>query len=167
MILCLVVAYARNRVIGRDGLMPWHLRTDLQHFKALTLGHPIVMGRKTFQSIGKALPGRQTIVVTRDGSFAAAGVDVVSSVADAINKARQIAEKANVDRIMVVGGGDIYAQTLPMADIIYATEIEAEPMGDAVFPVLPPGAWREIEREHHGAGEGDDYAFSFVTYQKT
>jgi dihydrofolate reductase len=160
--VCLVVAYARNRVIGREGEMPWHLRSDLRHFKALTLGHPVIMGRKTFHSIGRPLPGRTNIVVTRDRTFAAEGVQVAASV----DKALTVAAGHAQDRIMVIGGGEIYAQTLSLADYVFATEIDAEPEGDAFFPPLPHAQWRETAREARIAGENDDYPFAFVTYEK-
>lgn len=160
--VCLVVAYARNRVIGRDGTMPWHLRSDLRHFKALTSGHPVIMGRKTFQSIGRPLPERTNIVVTRDKGFVAEGVAVVASVGEAL----KVAEGHAQDRIMVIGGGEIYAQALPLADYVFATEIDAEPDGDAFFPPLPRAQWHETAREYHSSGEKDDHPFSFVTYKK-
>lgn len=159
-----VVAMADNRVIGHNGDMPWHVRSDLKRFKALTWGKPMIMGRKTWKSIGKALPGRESIVVTRDPGFAAEGAHVVHSVECAVERARQLAVELRSDEITVIGGGDIFAQLLPQAHRIHVTEIHAAPGGDAFFPELDPGQWVEESRARHDAGDADDHAFDFVTY---
>ena len=139
--LCLIVAVAENGVIGRDGKMPWHLPGELKYFRARTLGKPVIMGRKTFQSIGKPLPGRDTIVITRDAGFAAAGATVVHSLAAALVAARAAAQTSGAGEIMVLGGAEIYAQALPLADRIYLTRIAAKPAGDTVFQTLDPAVW--------------------------
>ena len=164
--LALVVAMGRNRVIGRDGALPWRLRSDLQHFKALTVGRPVIMGRKTFQSIGKPLPGRENVVVTRDAGFSAEGVHVASSLEGAVRIAQDLAGQSGAERISVIGGGEIYAQALPLADTLFVTEVDAAPEGDAFFPLIDPKIWRETSREEHETGAHDDHTFAFVTFEK-
>lgn len=161
--LWIVVAVAKNRVIGGDNKLLWHIRSDLQRFKALTLGKPMVMGRKTFQSIGKALPGRETIVVTRDRAFRAPGVHVAHDLAAALKLADEFALKMNAEAIAIVGGGEIYAQTLAKTARVYLTEVELAPDGDTHFPKL--GAeWRVEHEESHPAGPKDDAAFRNIDY---
>lgn len=147
--LTLVVATAANRVIGRDGGMPWHIPGDLNYFKQVTLGHPIIMGRKTFQAIGRPLPGRTNIVITRDANFAQSGVVVTNSLEQAIDTAKGIAGKDNLKEVMVVGGADIYRQALPLAQKLHHTEIHKSIDGDALFPELDPAEWQEISRDNH------------------
>jgi len=156
--LILVVAYARNRVIGRDNALPWRLRGDLAHFKRTTLGHPIVMGRKTWESLGRPLPGRRNIVITRDPAYAAEGATVVHTLEDALAAAGDAA------RVFVIGGAQIYAATLDRADTIIATEVHADVPGDAWFPLLPAGQWRESSREAQPPEDGLGY--DFVTYDR-
>lgn len=162
--ITLVVAVARNGVIGRDGDMPWHIRTDLKRFKALTWGRPMVMGRKTWDAIGRPLPGRESVVVTRDEGFSAEGAHVVHSLEAAIEQARALAVPLGAEEIAVIGGGEIYRQALAIADCLHITEVEAFPPGDAFFPPLDPALWMEETRAPHEAGESDDHAFAFVTY---
>src|SRR4051794_8733480 len=149
-VLSLLVAVARNGVIGRDNSLPWHLPEDLKRFKALTLGHPVIMGRKTFESIlaslGKPLPGRENIVVTRARGYAAPGCRVVHSLEDALSAC------AGADEAFVIGGSEIFALALPIAQRLYVTEIEAEFEGDVAFPAYDRGAWRELAREPGAAG---------------
>ncbi|MFZ4690021.1 MAG: dihydrofolate reductase [Polymorphobacter sp.] len=159
--LVLVVARARNGVIGRDGALPWHLPDDLKRFKRMTVGKPVIMGRKTFESIGKPLPGRQNIVLTRDPAWQAAGVSVVPNLAEAV-AAAGLDPRARADGIMVIGGAQIYAEALPSATRIELTEVDAEPDGDTVLPAFDPARWREIAREAHPA-QGDQPGFAFVT----
>lgn len=163
--LFLVVAVAANGVIGRDGDMPWRLPTDLAHFKAQTLGRPMIMGRRTFQSIGRALPGRVTIVVTRDPGFAAADVTVVASFEAALAEANRVAAARGVDAVAVVGGGEIYAQALPYADRIELTEVAATPPveGAVRFPALDPADWVETARTAAVRGPRDTAEVTFVT----
>jgi len=159
--LALIVAVARNGVIGRDGGLPWHISADLRHFKATTMGKPIIMGRRTFESIGRALPGRTNIVVTRSAEFMATDV----AVADSFEQALAIAEKEDTEEVMVIGGGAIYAAALPRADRIYLTEVHIDTAGDVRFPPLDGDQWREVSREDHAA-EGDTPAFTFVVLER-
>ena len=159
--LVFVVARARNGVIGNAGTMPWHLPADLKRFKRLTVGKPVIMGRKTFESIGKPLPGRQNIVLTRDPDWHADGVTVVSNLAEAV-AAAGLDPRARADGIMVIGGAQIYAEALPSATRIELTEIDAAPAGDTILPPFDPARWRETARESHPAVAGAP-AFAFVT----
>lgn len=166
--LALIVAMARNRVIGRDNAMPWQQPDDLRYFKRMTLGKPVIMGRKTFASIGRPLPGRSNIVVTRNTSFAAEGIHVVHSLDAAIALGqRLLAELGQEDgELMLLGGAELYAQGLPLASRLYLTELHGEPEGDARFPAIDLAAWRELSREDHDAGEGNTYAYSFVVLER-
>jgi dihydrofolate reductase len=160
----IVVAVSRNGVIGRDGDMPWRLSTDLKRFKALTLGKPVIMGRKTFQSIGRPLPGRPNIVITRDADFSAPGVTVVNSLDAAVAVAVPLAIEAGVDEICVIGGGEIYRQAIAIADTLHVTHVEAAVDGDTTFPAIDPEVWQVKNEEDIPAGEKDSYATRFVTY---
>lgn len=164
--IVLVVAVSKNGVIGADGDMPWRLPTDLKHFKAVTMGKPVIMGRKTFVAIGKALPGRLNIVVTRQTGYSAQGATVVGDLASAVEIARDAALRDGVPEICVIGGGEIYRQMIDRAVRIYLTEVHAEAQGDTLFPQLADGVWRETERVRHEAGEGDSADFSFVVYER-
>jgi dihydrofolate reductase len=162
----LVAAVAENGVIGHDGGMPWRLPGDLKHFKRTTLGKPVIMGRLTFDSIGrKPLPGRPNLVVTRDRSFRADNVIEASSFDDALRLAKQEAARLSVDEIAVIGGGTLYAEALPRADRIYLTEVHANPEGSVHFPRIDRAAWREVERSGPHREPGDSYAYSFVTLE--
>lgn len=154
--ISLIVALARNRVIGRDNQLPWRLSADLQHFKRLTMGKPIVMGRKTCESIGRPLPGRTNIVVTRDSSFSAAGCRVVHSIDEALVAA------GGADEVMIMGGENLYSQLLPRADRLYLTEVQADVSGDAWFPEYDQTQWQELERESHRADEKNEFDYDFV-----
>jgi dihydrofolate reductase len=157
--ITLVVARAANGVIGADGAMPWHLPADLRHFKAKTMGKPMVMGRKTFQSLPGLLPGRRHIVLTRDAGWSAPGAEVARDIAGALALAGDAAE------VCVVGGGQIYAQFMGIATRIELTEIAASPDGDTHFPMPCAPTWVEVAREGHDAQEGRP-AFTFVTLQR-
>lgn len=159
--ISIIVAAAENGVIGVRGELPWRLSSDLKHFKALTMGKPVVMGRLTFESVGRALPGRHNIVITRQKDYEAEGCDVVSSIADAIVTA------GDADEIMVIGGGEIYEQCLPMADRVYLTRVHTEIDGDTRFPELVAGVWQETRIEHHGADEKNAYDYSFIELERT
>jgi len=161
----LIVAAAENGVIGLQGQLPWRLPADLQHFKALTLGHPIVMGRRTFESIGRALPGRTNIVVTGQPTWPApAGVLLAHSLPEALALA---AQQPGGEEVCVIGGGEIYRQALPAVDVVYLTEVHTTvPDGDAFFPSLAPSQWREETRERHAADEHHAVAYSFVTLRR-
>ncbi|WP_310393356.1 dihydrofolate reductase [Hymenobacter sp.] len=157
-----VVAVAENGVIGYKGELPWgSLPADLQHFKRLTLGHPVVMGRRTYDSLGRALPKRPNIVVTRQAGWAAPGCETTGSVLAALARAHELDE-----HVCVIGGGEIYREALPAADVIYLTEVHASFEGDAFFPDLSPTDWREETRERHEPDERHAYAFSFVTLRR-
>jgi len=140
--ISIIVAYAANRVIGRDGKMPWHLSEDLKRFRRLTMGHHIVMGRKTWESIGRLLPGRKHVIISRKSGYDVPGAKVVDSLEAAIAAARDDSE------IFAIGGGEIYALALPIADRIYATEIDRKYEGDTYFPELEKGIWSETAREN-------------------
>jgi dihydrofolate reductase len=154
--IAFVVAVARNGVIGRQGGLPWRISSDLKRFKAITLGKPVIMGRKTWESLPRRpLPGRLNIVITRDRHYKAEGAVVTASVAEALTQAQQ----TESDEICVIGGSDIFRQMLPIADRLYLTEVDLPPEGDVVFPPLDPKAWRETSREIHVRAEGDDAGF--------
>lgn len=157
--ISLIVAVAENGVIGRDGDLPWRIPADLKFFKDTTTGHPIVMGRKTHQSIGRALPGRTNIVVTRDPEFSGDDIAVVGDLDSAL------AAAGEADEVMVIGGAQIYAMALPRAKRIYLTEVHIAADGDTRFPELDRGIWSETARVDHPA-EGDIPAFSFVTLER-
>ncbi|MGB3865228.1 MAG: dihydrofolate reductase [Xanthobacteraceae bacterium] len=162
--IVLIVAMAGNGVIGRDNAIPWRLKSDQQRFKQMTLGKPIVMGRKTFVSLRRPLPGRTNIVVTRDPRFQAAGAVVTDSLARAWEIARGDALRRFATEIAVIGGADIYAQAMPFADRLEVTEVHAAPAGDTRFPAIDPAIWRETARERHAASADDSADFSYVTY---
>lgn len=159
-----VVAVARNGVIGRDGGLPWHLSDDLKYFKAVTMGKPMIMGRKTWQSIGRPLPGRLNIVVTRDPGFQAEGAVVCPTVEEAVAVARDAALASGVEEIAIIGGAQIYAQTIDATSRIYLTEVHAEVDGDAIFPVLDRREWVEVSRDERSNAQegGPDYAFVVI-----
>ncbi len=164
--LVLVAAVARNGVIGADNRLLWRLSSDLKRFRARTWGKPLVMGRKTFQSIGRPLPGRETIVVTRDPGFSAEGVFVVHGLDAALALAQARAAAMGAGAIVVAGGGEIYAQTIGRADRLALTEVALAPEGDAAFPRIDPAEWREIRREPGGRGPGDEADFCFVDFER-
>jgi dihydrofolate reductase len=163
--IVLIAAVADNGVIGRDNALPWRLSSDLKRFKALTMGRPVVMGRKTFLSIGKPLPGRTNIVVTRDPTFRADGVVVAHSFLDAVAAAHDDAVRRGVEEIAVIGGTEIFAQAMPFADRLEITHVHARPAGDTYFPSIDNTRWRAVARSEHPAGPRDDAAFDFVTYR--
>jgi dihydrofolate reductase len=159
--ISMLVAMDRNRAIGHDNRMPWHLPMDLRRFKALTLGKPVLMGRKTAQSLGRALPGRTNLVLTRQGVAPFAGMQVVRSIEQALEAARN----ESAEELSVIGGGEIYSQLLPMADVLYLTHVDvALAQADAYFPVFEPAQWRITAREAHRADETHAHAFEFVDY---
>lgn len=162
--LTLVVAVAQNNVIGREGGLPWHLSGDLKRFKADTIGKPVIMGRKTFLSIGKPLPGRDNIVVTRDEDFKAEGVIVAASLDAALALAAQAAAARDADDIAVIGGGEIYNQLFERADRLILTHVFASPDGDTLFPAVDPATWEEVESEDFPAGKKDSHATRRVVY---
>ncbi|MGH8403676.1 MAG: dihydrofolate reductase [Gammaproteobacteria bacterium] len=155
--LSLIVAVGEHNEIGKNGRMPWHLSADLKRFKELTLGKPMIMGRRTFEAIGKPLPGRRNIVVTRNAAFQAAGCEVAHSLTDALVLA------VGVPEIMVIGGAEIYREALPRAQRIYLTRVHASFEADTFFPALDPADWRETAREDHVADERNSFEYSFIT----
>lgn len=157
-LVSLIVAVGQNGVIGRDGGLPWRMPSDLKTFRRLTMGKPIVMGRRTFQSIGRPLDGRTNIVVTRDPDFSAEGVTVMDSVEGALILARGIARTSGADEVMVIGGADIFAAALPVADRVYWTDVQGKPEGDVHFPPLDALEWHEVSREPITASPRDDFA---------
>ena len=164
MTLSLIAAVATNGVIGGGNKLLWRLSTDMKRFRALTMGKPLIMGRKTFESVGKPLPGRQTIIVTRDPSYAVGGAYVVSDVDAALAQAARLAGPDG--EIISAGGGEIYAQTIRRADRLYITEVDLAPEGDVRFPEIDAAVWREVKREKPVRGERDEANFSFVEYEK-
>ena len=162
----LIAAVADNGVIGSHGTIPWRLKSDMQRLKAMTLGKPVVMGRKTFMSLRRPLPGRTNIVVTRDPNFRAPGVVAATSFADARAVARGDALRRSADEIAVLGGAEIYAQWMESADRLEITEVHARPEGDTYFSAIDPAAWQEVARVRNPAGSTDSADFSYVTYRR-
>jgi dihydrofolate reductase len=160
--LSMVVALDRNRGIGRDNDLPWRLPDDLKHFKALTLGKPVLMGRKTALSLGRALPGRTNLVLTRSGQVPFEGMRAVASV----EEARGIAEAEGASELCVIGGGEVFAQLLEQTDVLHLTWVDAEVPADTHFPEVDPAVWRETSRSHHPADERHAFAFDFVDYAR-
>lgn len=159
MIISLIAAMDRNRLIGRENGLPWHLPDDFKHFKSVTLGKPVIMGRKTFESIGKPLPGRKNIVISRSG-FSAPGVTVVSSIDQALTAA------TGSDEVMIIGGASFYEQMIARADHMYLTHVDAECEGDAWFPQFDLKDWKIISSSYHPADERNNYAFTIVEYAR-
>lgn len=155
-----IVALGRNRVIGTGNALPWRLPDDLAHFKRLTLGKPVLMGRKTWESLGRPLPGRDNLVLTRDPGYRAVGATVFASLDSALAACRAVPE------VMLIGGAELYEQTLPICDHLYLTEVEAAPDGDAFFPALDPADWRETAAEHHPADARHAHAFTWRTLER-
>jgi dihydrofolate reductase len=158
--IALIVAMAENRVIGRNNQLPWRIPADLRHFKALTLGKPVIMGRKTYESIGRPLPGRDNIVISADSGYQAEGCQVVHSVEQALEAA------GSCEEAMIIGGANLYRQTLENADRLYLTLVKAEPEGDTWFPEIELQQWREIERQAHTADESNEYDYDFVVLER-
>jgi dihydrofolate reductase len=164
--LVLVAAVARNGIIGANGGLPWRLSSDLKHFKALTWGKPLVMGRKTFESIGRPLPGRETIVVTRDPMFAPSGALVAPNLDAGLDLAAGRAYAMGADEIIIGGGGEIYTQTIARATRLFITEVGLDAEGEARFPTIDPHTWRETGRETVERGPRDDADFAFASYSR-
>lgn len=158
----LIAAVAENGVIGRGGAMPWHLSADLQRFKRLTMGHHVVVGRKTFEAIGRPLPGRTMVVVTRQTGYAAEGVEVAASLDEALERAAAAGE----EEVFIAGGGEIYRQILPRAHRLQLTRVHARVEGDTTFPELDEAEWEEVEREDRPADERNPYPVSFLVYER-
>jgi dihydrofolate reductase len=166
--IVLIAAVAENGVIGRDGGMPWRLKSDMRHFRALTLGKPVVMGRKTYLSLSiKPLPGRTNIVVSRDAAFTLPGAIVAPSLEAALDAARGDALRRGADAIMVIGGADIYAQAMPLSHRLEITRVHLAADGNAVFPPIDPATWRRSACTAHPAGPDDDAPYEIATYIRT
>jgi dihydrofolate reductase len=166
-VLAIVVARAANGVIGRDGDLPWRLKSDLALFKANTLGKPIIMGRKTWDSLPrKPLPGRMNVVLTRDQSFEPEGAIACETWMEAVQMAKEQAADDGVDEVCVIGGRALFELALPKAKRLYLTEVDAQVDGDVHFPVFDENAWTEVRREAHAAGDGDDHAFVFRVLER-
>lgn len=161
-VLSAIAAAGENRVIGKDNKMPWHLPADLKHFKTLTSGHPVLMGRKTYESIGKPLPNRTNIIMTRDMNYSAPDCIIVTSVETAVSMASEL----DMDEIFVIGGAEVYRQLLPQIQRVYLTEIHHQFEGDAYFPELNTQEWKEVSRERHAADEKNQYEYSFVVLER-
>jgi dihydrofolate reductase len=162
-----VVAIAENGVIGQGGDLPWKISGDMKHFKAVTLGKPIIMGRKTWDSLPrKPLPGRPNIVVTGQAGFQAEGAEVAGSVDEALARGAALARELGVDEVAIIGGAQIYRAAFPKATRLYITEVHACPEGDVHFPAFDEGEWHEVSRTRHAAGEKDSADFSIVIYER-
>jgi dihydrofolate reductase len=164
--LVLVAAVARNGVIGGDKGLPWRLSSDMKRYKALTWGKPMVMGRKTYLTIGRPLPGRETIVLTRDPNFAAPGVLIALSVKVALDLAAERASAMGASEIVIAGGGEIYAETIALAERLSITEVALDAKGETRFPPIDPRQWREVRREKGERGPRDEVDFAFVDYER-
>lgn len=165
--LCIVVAVTENGVIGKDNGLPWHLPADLKHFKTITMGHPMIMGRRTFDSIGKALPGRKTIVITSQAEWSHDDVLVAHDLDEAIGLAEQACSVLNVERIMIVGGAQLYKQVLPRCERLFLTKIELTIEGDAFFPELDLSQWEEEACERFEADGNNSCAYSFLQLKRS
>lgn len=162
MTISFVVAAATNNAIGKDGKLPWHLPNDMKHFKNVTWGMPVVMGRKTFESLGKALPGRKNIVISRQPGLNIQGAIAVKNMEDALFVARQ----TDANEVMVIGGGEIYKTLMDKAKRIYLTRVEAEPEADTFFPAISPKEWFLVSQKNHEADENNDYNYSFQLWER-
>ncbi len=162
--IVLVAAVGENNVIGREGQLPWRLKSDLQHFRKVTINRPVIMGRKTFESIGKPLKDRTNIVLTSDLGLVAPGAVLATSLHAALSFAQRDCQKRGVDEIMIIGGSDVFAATIANASRLEITHVHAAPEGDSLFPPIYPDVWQEVAREKHAAGPDDDADFTLVTY---
>jgi dihydrofolate reductase len=165
--VAIIVAQSSNRVIGNNNELPWHLPEDLKYFKQVTMGKPIVMGRKTYDSIGRPLPGRKNIVITRQSGWSAEGVDSVSSLSAAIERAKNHAFERQIEEIMIIGGAQIYSEALPLADKLYLTQVHDNVEGDAYFPEFTEGDWQEVERVDHAGDNNGKPNYSFIILCKS
>ncbi|MHA6247298.1 dihydrofolate reductase [Pontibacter sp. CAU 1760] len=159
--IAIVVAAAENNVIGKDNNLIWHLPADLRHFKQMTMGHPIVMGRKTYESIGKPLPGRTTVIITSQEDYKAEGCIITYSVQEALDEAKKLDEA-----VYIIGGAEIYKQALPLTDTVYLTRIHQAFEGDVSFPALDTADWVTVSAEHHQPDEKNPYSYSFLELQR-
>jgi dihydrofolate reductase len=165
-IIALVVAVAENRVIGRNGALPWRISADLKRFRAITMGKPVVMGRKTYESIGRPLDGRDNIIVTRSPDFAAAGAEVVGSLEAALGLAAERAAARGAGEICIIGGSQVFAETLARAGLLHLTHVEGSHDGDVFFPPISKHEWQEVSREDLPFRDGDTARASYAVYQR-
>lgn len=166
MTLALIAAYAQNRVVGINNQLPWHLPEDLKYFKRITTGKAIIMGRKTYESIGRPLPNRTNIVITSNPEFSAPGIVVVNSLQAAIDHAESVNTINGEDETMIIGGATIYELALPLADRLYLTHVHADVEGDAYFPEVDFSGWKQVANEDYSASETNPYDYSFAVYEK-
>jgi len=164
--LSLIVAQSKNRVIGNNNELPWRLPKDLQYFKRVTLGKPIIMGRKTYDSIGRPLPGRVNIVISSNQALVIEGVTVVTSLQGALDLAKVVCEEQEIDEVMVMGGAQVYRQALPLVDRLYITQVDAVIDGDAFFPEIDYSHYQQVDDEQHFADESNPYNYQFLTFDK-
>ncbi|EJF77180.1 hypothetical protein MCO_01359 [Bartonella sp. DB5-6] len=164
--VCLIAAVAENGVIGHEGALPWHLSTDLQRFKALTFGKPIIMGRKTWDSLGRPLPGRTNIVITHNRAFSAEGAVIAHSLSQACSVAKRVSSQNSADAVFIIGGGEIFQQGLPIADKIFLTEVLASIKGDSFFPVFDKEKWTIIQTQYIPEGVKDSHPSRFMVYER-
>jgi dihydrofolate reductase len=165
-VIAMIAAVARNNVIGRGNDIPWRIPSDFQHFKRTTMGKPMVMGRKQFESVGKPLPGRTNIVVTRQPDYAHEGIVVVPDLETALSQARAIAERDGVDEVMVIGGGEIYRQAMPVADRLYISHVDLAPKGDVSFPAIDPQIWQIVRELDVPKAEADPASYRVLVYER-
>jgi dihydrofolate reductase len=165
-VIALVVAIGENGAIGRGGDLPWRLSSDMRYFRKITMGKPVIMGRRTFKSLPRVLDGRLNIVLTRDQGFVAPDAVMAHSLEEGLAAARESAVRTGADEIMVMGGEDVFREVLPQAHRIYLTEVHATPEADTWFPDFDKREWREVLRERHQAGPRDEHAFSFVVLER-
>ncbi|MCD2173178.1 dihydrofolate reductase [Rhizobium sp. C4] len=165
-LISMIAAVARNGVIGRENDLPWHMSTDLKRFKAMTMGKPLIIGRKNLESFPRLLPGRPHVVITRDTTYAREGVHVVHSFDEAISTASDLADETGADEICIAGGGEIYRLGMPVADVLHITHVEADIAGDTTFPEIDPAVWDAVEVGRMESGEKDDHSARFVTYTR-
>lgn len=164
--ISMAFAMAQNGVIGRDNALPWHLPQDLQYFKKITMGKPIIMGRKTFDSIGRPLPGRPNIVITRNTHWHHDGVHCVHTIADALTLGAELAREKGVEELMVIGGSQIYTELLDRADRLYMTQVHSEVVGDDYFPEFSLDDWQQVSREDYKADDSNPYDYSFLVLDR-
>ena len=165
-IIAVVVAMGENRAIGRGGRLPWHLRSDMRYFREITMGRPVLMGRRTFRSLPRVLDGRLNIVLTRDRGFVAPDAVMAHSLEEGLAAARASAKRTGAEEMMIIGGEDVFLEVLPQAGRIYLTEVHASPDADTWFPALDMSTWREVSREAHAAGPKDDHPYSFIVLER-
>jgi dihydrofolate reductase len=164
--LTLVAAVARNGAIGGGGRLLWRLRSDMRRFRAITMGKPVIMGRKTWESIGVPLAGRSIVVLTRVADYPSSGLALATDIPDALRKANDLADVSGASEIIVAGGGEVYLQTVDLATHMRLTEVDLAPAADAFFPQINQAVWREVARDTHPAGGDDEAAFAFVDYDR-